>query len=88
MKTAHRHRSLSKLCSVVGLAPPTSTNLNDLSASFDSFWCLRGWTANRRIVSPIAEVSSQVFELSCVVAVLCSFIDEHKKMGNFLLLNI
>ena len=36
-----------------------SKDVLDLPASFDGSWCLRSWTANRRIVSGVGEVTAQ-----------------------------
>ena len=41
-----------------------SIDVIDLSASFDDSWCSRKCTANRGIVSAIAEISSQVIDVS------------------------
>ena len=41
-----------------------STNVIDLAVSFDGSCCSRGWTAKRGTVSAIAEVSSQVTDVS------------------------
>ena len=50
-----------------------STDVKDLTASFHGSWCSHGWIANTGIVSAIAEVSSQIIEISylcCSCAVL------------------
>ena len=41
-----------------------TTNAIDLAASLDGSCCSRGWTAKRGIVSGIAEISSQVIDVS------------------------
>ena len=55
----------------------------DIPTIFDGTWCLWGWTANRAVVTAIAEKTAQVIDASyrCKTCVQCSSIEERKNNG-------
>ena len=50
----------------------------DIPTIFGGTWCLRGWTANRAVVTAIAEKTAQVIDASyrCKTCVQCSSIED------------
>ena len=55
----------------------------DVPTSFDGSWSSRGWTANNGIVSAIADISSQVIDISykCRSCAQCTLMNERKHNG-------
>ena len=60
-----------------------STEVVDIPTNFDGTRSSRGWTAGRGVVTALAEISSQVIDVSykCRVCNQCNIIEERKKNG-------
>ena len=58
-----------------------SSGIVDIPTSFDGTWSSRGWTASRGVVTAIAEISSQVLDVSlkCRVCNQCNVMEERKQ---------
>ena len=60
-----------------------STEVVDIPTRFDGTWSSGGWTTSRGVVTAIAQISSQVTDVSykCRVCNQCSIIEEYRRNG-------